>query len=41
MSEVRSTLIEENFPVIRRKKSNPTLEGLFRHGIAEAFLTFV
>jgi hypothetical protein len=41
MSEVRSTIIEENFPAIRRKKSNPTLDGIIKTTIATAFLTLV
>lgn len=39
MSEMRGTIIEENFPAIRRKKSNSTLDGLIKHTIADVFLT--
>lgn len=41
MSEVRNTTIEENFPNIRRKKSNPTLDNIIKTSIATAFLTLV
>jgi hypothetical protein len=41
MSEVRNTVIEENFPAIRRKKSNSTLDGIIKHTIVESFLTLV
>jgi hypothetical protein len=41
MSEVRNTTIEENFPNIRRKKSNPTLDGMIKNTIATAFLTLI
>jgi hypothetical protein len=41
MSEVRNTTIEENFPNIRRKKSNPTLDNIIKASIATAFLTLI
>lgn len=38
---MRNTTIEENFPNIRRKKSNPTLDNIIKASIATAFLTLI
>lgn len=40
MSELRNTVIEENFPAIRRK-SLTNIDGLIKNTIAETFLTYV
>jgi hypothetical protein len=40
MSDLRNTIIEENFPAIRRQ-SLTTLDGLIKNTIAQSFLTYI
>ena len=40
MTELRNTVIEENFPAIRRR-SLTTLDKLIKNTIAESFITYI